>query len=105
MSLREQQSLFMRLLPLLLLFAYSQDYELTLGDGYRDPRCPYGAEKSNHKKRLAIDLNLFKDGEYLTETAEHRPLGVFWESLHPWCRWGGNYDDGNHYELVPNWRN
>jgi len=46
-------------------------------------------------KRLAIDLNLFKDGEYLTDTEDHRFLGEFWESLGG--TWGGRWDDGNHY--------
>ena len=57
--------------------------------------------------KLAIDLDLFKDGEgfemgckvYLTKTEDHRKLGEFWESLHPLCRWGGRFGDGNHYSL------
>jgi hypothetical protein len=98
-----------RLLPRLLDKAHELGYELTLGDGFRDPRVfgmpgeqkGYGAMWSGHKFRIAIDLNLFRDGVYLTATEDHKPLGEFWESLHPECRWGGRFKDGNHYEIKP----
>ena len=73
-------------------------FDITLGDAYRDPRCPYGRPKSLHKKRLAIDLNLFKDGVYLTSTDDHLPLGEYWESIGG--SWGGRFNDGNHYSLA-----
>lgn len=96
MSLRETQSEFARRVPLLIQFAFAIGYEVTLGDAYRDPRCPYGSASSRHKQRLAIDLNLFKDGQYLTDTDDHQPLGEFWEGLGG--IWGGRFNDGNHYE-------
>ena len=62
--------------------------------------CPVGHKDSNHKRKLAIDIDLFLDGRYyLTETGDHRKLGEFWESLHPLCRWGGRFGDGNHYSI------
>jgi hypothetical protein len=93
-SLREQQSLFAYNVAKLILFAYEQGFELTFGDAYaRDGHRP----NSFHYKRLAIDLNLFKDGIYLTDTESHLPLGLFWESLGG--TWGGRFrrPDGNHY--------
>ena len=45
------------------------------------------------------DLNLFKDGVYLTSDKDHEPFGIYWESLHPLCRWGGRFKDGNHYSI------
>jgi hypothetical protein len=107
MKLSERQRLFTKLLPRLIDFAYEQGYELTIGDAYRDPRVHgvigmkvgYGHQNSNHKNRLAIDLNLFKDGKFLQETTDHTPLGEFWEALHPLCRWGGRFKDGNHYSV------
>ena len=72
-------------------------YELTFGDAYRDPRCQYGQPFSLHRKRLAIDLNLFKNGSWLKKTEDHRPLGEFWESIGG--SWGGRFEDGNHYSL------
>jgi hypothetical protein len=95
MGLREEQSKFARKVALLILFAFEQGYEVTLGDAYRDPRCPYGEDDSFHHKRLAIDLNLFREGVYLEKTKDHEPLGLFWESLGG--TWGGRFDDGNHY--------
>lgn len=103
MSLRKKQSEFIWMLIQLLEFAKQNGYELTLGDGYRDPRVfgqlgeekGYGHPYSYHKKRLAIDLNLFRDGVWLTKTEDHRPLGEFWESIGG--SWGGRWEDGNHY--------
>ena len=98
MTLREKQSHFALLVAQLILWAYSEGYEITFGDCYRDPRCKYGSENSLHRKRLAIDLNLFKDGKWLTRTEDHLPLGEFWESLGG--AWGGRFNDGNHYSLA-----
>jgi len=93
MSLRKQQSEFVKAVSLLILYAYQKGYELTFGDTY--PGRAKHIRTSFHNKGLAIDLNLFKDGKYLTETSDHEPLGKFWESLGG--SWGGRWDDGNHY--------
>lgn len=110
MTLGQKQRLFTRLVAKLIEFAYSQGYELSLGDAYRDPRVhgdmgvkkSYSAPNSSHKERLAIDLNLFEDGAYLTTTEAHKPLGEYWKSLHADCRWGGDFKnaDGNHYSMT-----
>jgi len=107
MTLGQKQRLFTHHVSLLIKYAYEQGYELSFGDAYRDPRVfgsagekrGYGEEWSNHKIRLAVDFNLFKDGNYLDTTEEHRPLGEFWESLSPLCVWGGRFNDGNHYSM------
>ena len=105
MKLGDKQRKFTYMVGLLIKWAYENGYELTLGDAYRDPRVfgqvgekeGYGRSKSNHKIRLAIDLNLFKDDIYMTSTEAHRPLGEYWESLGG--SWGGRFNDGNHYSL------
>ena len=107
MTLGQKQRLLVRLIAKLIEFAYSKGYELTLGDAFRDPRTNgamgvklgYSHPSSNHKQRLAIDFNLFKDGVFLQGTEDHRPLGEYWESLDPLCRWGGRFNDGNHYSI------
>ena len=107
MTLGEKQRLFTRLIAKLIKHAYKEGYELSFGDAYRDPRIhgmigvkkAYGHRNSNHKRRLAVDLNLFKDGVYLDASEDHKPLGKYWESLHPDCRWGGRFNDGNHYSF------
>ena len=102
-TLRERQSEFASKVPLLINKALELGYEVTLGDAYRDPRVhgqfgerkAYGESKSFHKLRLAIDLNLYKQGKYLTKTNDHHELGMFWKSLGG--TWGGKWQDGNHY--------
>ena len=96
MTLRTQQSAFARMVPRLLDKAFALGFEVTLGDAYRDPRCPYGSKTSKHPLRLALDLNLYKGGRYLTSTAAHLPLGEWWEKQGG--IWGGRFSDGNHYE-------
>lgn len=105
MTLREKQSRFVRMVADLITFAYDSGYELTLGDGYRDPRVfgvhgetrGYGHPYSTHKLRLAVDFNLFRDGVWLSGTADFEPLGLYWESLGG--SWGGRFRDGNHFSL------
>ena len=112
MTLGQKQRLFSKLISELILWAYDQGYEVSVGDFYRDPRAfghvgeekGYGNRNSCHKSRLAGDLNLFKDGEYLSSTEDHRPLGEKWESMHELCSWGGNFNDGNHYSITHNGR-
>lgn len=94
--LRRKQVEFMKALPLLINKAFSLGYEVTGGDLFRDSRCPYGSKSSKHSRRLAVDLNLFKDGKYLTKTEDHEELGEYWEEIGG--IWGGRFEDGNHYE-------
>jgi len=105
MSLGNRQRVFARMVADLIIWAYDHGYEVTFGDAFRDPRAfgglgfvkAYGHPMSYHKERLAIDLNLFKDGRYLTRTEDHRPLGEYWKSIGG--TWGGDFPkpDGNHY--------
>lgn len=106
-TLRDHQSLFMRLVPRLIDYAYQSGYELTGGELWRtseqaalNAAAGKGISNSLHRDRLAIDLNLFKDGKFLANSADHRPLGEFWEQLHPLCKWGGRFGDGNHYSIT-----
>ena len=104
-TLRQKQSRFARMVARLIDKAFAMGYEVTLGDAYRDPRVhgalgekrSYSSSMSLHKQRLAIDLNLFRDGRYLSSTESHRPLGEWWEAQGG--SWGGRFEDGNHYEL------
>ena len=96
MTLREKQSKFAQMVARLLITAAARGYDVTFGDAYRDPRCPYGSKNSLHKKRLAIDLNLFKNGKWLTDGSGHDELHDLWD------KWGGAErikGDLNHYSL------
>lgn len=109
MNLGEQQRVFTRLVAKLINYAYDTGYELSLGEAYRTPEQAIinagkgvGIMNSLHTKRLAIDLNLFRQGIYLQDTDNHQKLGTYWKSLHPLCRWGGDFrprPDGNHYSM------
>ena len=108
MSLSKKQQRFTECIADLIIYAYRCGYGLTFGDAYRDPRAfgdfgtkkAYAASRSVHKLRLAVDLNLFVDGEYITgETPEYIDLGEYWESLDEDARWGGRFDDPNHYSF------
>lgn len=96
-TLSEKQQRFTRMTARLIYWAEDHGYKLTYGDAYRDPRCPYGQPFSLHRKRLAVDFNLFKDGVWLQNTEDHKELGEFWESIGG--SWGGRFQDGNHYSL------
>ena len=100
MTLGETQRRFTRMIGELIGWAYKNGYELTFGDAYRDPRVSYGHQNSLHRQRLAVDLNLFINGEYQTYTDAHTPLGEYWESIGG--TWGGRFNDGNHYSLEYN---
>lgn len=103
MTLRQKQSRFAFLISKLIQYAYSHGYEITFACAYHVPCKKCGeyehSDVSLHKQRLAFDLNLFKDGHYLTTTAAHKQLGEYWESLDPACTWGGRFNDGNHYSF------
>jgi hypothetical protein len=106
LTLRQKQSLFVQLAGTLIKQAQSLGFELTFGEAYRSPEeaarlaaLGKGIRNSLHTVRLAIDLNLFRDGVYLSSAEAHRPLGEWWEQQNPLCRWGGRFSDGNHYSL------
>lgn len=114
MTLGEKQRLFTRYIGMLIAFAYKQGYELTFADAYRSPeqaaanaKSGAGISNSLHGKRLAVDFNLFVNGQYITDSMGHKPLGEYWKSLDPLNRWGGDFKDkagkpkpdGNHYSM------
>ncbi len=107
-TLGQRQRRFLPLLAKLIDFAYSQGYQLSAGEAYRTPEQAAldaqhgtGIANSLHILRLAIDLQLFKDGVYLTDSLAYKPLGDFWKTLDPDCAWGGDFKsvDADHFSL------
>jgi hypothetical protein len=97
MRLGEKQELFAELFAQHIVWLYEQGYKVRIGDVWaREGHIA----NSNHYIKLAGDINLFKDGEYLTKTEQHKESGDKWESRHELCRWGGRFNDGNHYSLI-----
>lgn len=109
MTLGEKQRKFTELVADLIQWSYLNGYELTFGEAYRTPEQAAlnaakgsGISNSLHTKRLAIDLNLFVNGEYMTDSEAYRPLGEYWKSLDSNCCWGGDFSkpDGNHLSYT-----
>lgn len=108
-DLRAQQSLFVQLTAKLIDWCYASGYQLTFSQAFRtldeaqkNAQEGCGIRNSLHCLRLAIDLNAFKDGNYLMSVDEYKPLGEYWESLHPLCRWGGRFHqpDADHFSMT-----
>jgi hypothetical protein len=110
-TLGDKQRLFTRLVGLLIAWCYANGYELTFGEVLRtsaqaaaNAASGAGISNSLHLLKLAVDFNLFIDGVYQTDSSAYKPLGEYWEALHPLCRWGGRFSkpDGNHFSIEHN---
>lgn len=106
--LLESQMLFARLLPRLLDYVAELGLACTVGEVERAAgwaltlsKQGKGSLRSLHIDRLAVDVHLFRGATYLTRTEDHAALGAYWKTLHPRCRWGGDFGrpDGNHYSI------
>lgn len=88
-------------------------YQVTYGEFFRPISVArsygqqgIGISNSLHTKRLAVDLNLFVDGKFATDSEAHRPLAELW--LQTGAPFGvvptaGVYfakPDGNHYSCA-----
>lgn len=102
----------------LIGFAYKNGFELTFGEAFRTEEqqkiyFDTGRSKtmnSRHRDRLAVDFNLFKDGQYITDKECYRVLGEKWEQIGG--QWGGRFGvspenykkeigwDSNHFEYA-----
>lgn len=105
MSLVEKQARFAAMVARLIQRADELGFAVTLGEAWRSEEEArrlaahrVGIKRSLHCDRLAIDLNLFKGGAWLSATADHQQLGEWWESIGG--SWGGRFGDGNHYSLA-----
>jgi hypothetical protein len=105
MKLGTQQEKFAEMIGKLICHAYAMGYKIRLGASYvAVVKCPYCGKKvskhcfaSLHHIKLGQDINLFKKGKFLRKTSDHKPLGLYWESIGG--TWGGRFKDGNHYSL------
>lgn len=87
-------------------------YTVTLGEAWRtaqqaqwDADHGIGVAHSLHMDRLAIDLNVFKDGVYQGDDSNgvYTALGTWWEGLGDSYRWGGRFKlvDLDHFSISP----
>lgn len=110
MTLLEAQQLHFECLIKLGTWGLANGYKFT-GDEYlRTPEQALANSQSGagilhslHLIRLAIDLNVFKDGVFFKTVEEYRPLGDYWKTLDPLCCWGGDFTtrpDADHFSIT-----
>ena len=109
MTLSEKQRLFAKLLGEFLVWIYTQPgYEVVGGDWHRtqaqavsNASLGVGILHTLHMLSLACDLSFFLHGVYQRDSGPYRPLGEKWKSMHPLCRWGGDFtrQDGGHFSM------
>ena len=119
MTYREKQSKFLLDMSKLIIWANENGYEVTSGEFERTSLMAEHYKKigksnaglnSLHCKRMAADLNIYKDGKYLVSVEELKPIALYWESLDPLNSWGGtgtklmDYPHFSRGEERPEWR-
>jgi hypothetical protein len=112
MSLVAEQNKFLQDVVKLLVKAWEMGFTVTAGEVYRPTEMQAIYVKtgrsntmhSKHNLRLAIDLNIFKDGQLTYDPEIIAPLGTYWQSLSRKNKWGGNFStlkDTPHFERNP----
>lgn len=111
MTLLEKQQLFSVMTAKLILHITQMQMSCTLGEAHRpqavadlyaEPGGVRGIKNSLHVKRLAIDINLFKNGKFLKDNMDYLAVGQWWEdqsTLEYKLCWGGRFGDGNHFSM------
>lgn len=108
MSVLQEQ--FAQSVSKLIAKAAELGYGVTLGEAWRTPEQAQwdadhhiGIAHSLHMERLAIDLNLFKDGVFLTTPDAYMQLGTWWKTLGAAYRYGGDFTirDYDHFSITP----
>jgi len=112
----DDQFEFLQDFCMLVRFAVRLGFKVTAGELFRPQEMQQiyfdtGRSKtlnSQHKSKLAGDLNFFIDGKYVNGASSLyaiealTPLGKFWESLSPQNRWGGNFD--KNWDIPDPWK-
>lgn len=104
-SLRDARCLFTASLAYLVGYAVSLGYDIALDEATerlteKDPTSDH-RPGSLHHIGLAADLLLYQHAFYLRNTDQYEPIGREWERYgvekgYP-LRWGGRFNDGNHF--------
>jgi hypothetical protein len=110
MTLGEKQTLFARHFAELILYAFRCGYTVRIGEVQRSEAQARlnaangtGIVNSLHRLKLAGDLMLFWEGQYLRDSRDYWRLGEYWKTLDSQCRWGGDFKqrpDGGHFSIT-----
>ncbi|AQW84183.1 putative cysteine peptidase, peptidase M15 family [Campylobacter pinnipediorum subsp. pinnipediorum] len=109
MPLGKEQEDFTKDLNKLLTYLHNNNYNVRCGELFRTQeqqeiyyqRKLTKTKNSYHTKKLAIDLFIFKDNQWLKTKEQLQLIGDYWESLSNINKWGGNYNsfiDCVHFE-------
>lgn len=113
------QEEFCRASALLIQKAGELGYTVTYGEAWRTPQQAQwnadhgtGIAHSLHLDRLAVDLNFFRAGVWITDGQQLKDVADWWKSLTSSnggvYKWGGDipapHQDGNHFSLSPDHR-
>lgn len=110
-TLAQKQQHFAVMLARLILFADAEGWAITIGEVERtkEQQALYVQQgqsqtmASKHLKKLAADLNLFKDGKYCQKVSDYAALGAWWKGQDPQNVWGGDWArlrDARHFEYA-----
>ena len=121
MSLSDKQWIFLQNVAKLITYAERKGYKLTGGELYRTidqqwmyvngraiedgelVKAPVKSKTMNskHLKRMAIDLNIFKNGVLTYDIKDTEELGRYWEDLDENNRYGGfwKWKDVPHFQM------
>jgi hypothetical protein len=119
-----QEIFFGEFLPWARKWAKRNGYQLMVTEVYRPPEqaarnaaMGVGIKNTNHGRKLATDIILWRLGVPIWDSALYEPLGEKWESLsRQWrdgrhklvklvCCWGGRFrrrKDGGHFSFLHN---
>lgn len=101
LALHDKQALFSKSVAKFIWDLNELGYQVTLGEAWRPKQVAAiyaqqgkGITRSLHIQRLAIDLNIFRDGVWLDAVDTCLPAGRLWESYQItdilFC-WGGRF--------------
>lgn len=107
MNLHKRQLLFGKLYAEFIVKLHELGYEVKHGETKRsklqalaNAATGKGIANSLHIKLLAGDLELYKDGKWLTKIEDYKEAAELWESMHYLCSAGYYFGDGNHFSIT-----
>ena len=111
MTLNAKQVLFTATLGRFLMWCAQNGHEVILAEAFRTREQAEiyfqqgkGIRNSNHCKKLAADLFLYKNGTVTWSFEDYEPLGKKWRTMNDLCRWGGDFKgrDAVHFSFEHN---
>lgn len=99
-NLNKAQFLFSKNLAKLIDYIFDIGYQCSIGEVLRTreqamiyAKQGKGIKDSLHLYKLAVDINLFRFNDYITDVESYRKFGDYWKKLNPYNRWGGDFHD------------